>query len=188
MEMLGEELETLRRMGCYRFLGVSETIVEDPRHEMVALAAQDGRFRSALIGYNLLSPWAELTALPSCLEKQLGAVVMVAVGKALRDKEHLVRLIAEARERGEHGVTELAGEKSLGWLLDEHAPTLASAGCRFAASHPAVASVLAGTLNLDHLRENIAAVCSPPMPEAMLARIRSAFLRTNPEHWRPYDV
>jgi aryl-alcohol dehydrogenase-like predicted oxidoreductase len=71
----------------------------------------------------------------------------------------------------------------LDWLLDAHSPTLPAAGYRYVISHPAVASVLAGTLNLVHLAANAAAVCALPMPEVQLARVRSMFLRTDPRHW-----
>jgi aryl-alcohol dehydrogenase-like predicted oxidoreductase len=113
---------------------------------------------------------------------------MVAVRRALRDPAHLVRLLQAARERGEPGASDLPAENPLDWLLDGHAPTLAAAGYRFAIAHPAIASVLAGTLSIDHLRANIAAVCAPPMPAEQISRIRQVFLGTNPEHWRPYDL
>jgi aryl-alcohol dehydrogenase-like predicted oxidoreductase len=93
-----------------------------------------------------------------------------------------------ARERGETAVIGLPDDNPLDWLLDEHSPTLAAAGYRFAIAHPAISSVLAGTLNVAHLRANIAAVCAPPMREEQLARARSIFLQTNPRDWRPYDL
>ena len=66
MAELGAELDRLRAEGKYRFLGVAETILEDPRHEMLPLAVTDRRFATALVGYSLLSPWAEQQALPAC--------------------------------------------------------------------------------------------------------------------------
>lgn len=180
---LGAELEALNSEGKYRFLGVTETIVEDPRHAMLRAAAATGRFAQALVGYSLLSPWAEPEALPACAAAEVGVVAMVAVPRALRDPAFLAQLIADARGRGEPGVSDLPAHDPLGWLLDAHSPTLPVAGYRYAVAHCAVASVLAGTLSLDHLRDNIAAVTAPPFRAETLARVRSVFLRTRPEHW-----
>lgn len=188
MAALGEELETLQHEGKFRFLGASETIVEDPRHAMLPLVAPTSRFAVGLVGYSLLSPWAELEALPACTRHGIGVVAMVAVRRALRDPAMLQLLIRQAQERGEPGVADLPDEKPLDWLLDGQSPTLTAAGYRFAIAHPAVATVLAGTLSLDHLKANLAAVCAPPMPADQLDRVRRIFLRTDPEKWRPFDL
>jgi L-galactose dehydrogenase len=188
MDTLGAELETLQRAGRFRFLGVAETIIEDPRHEMLPAAAKAGRFDAALVAYNLLSPWAEIAALPAARHAAMGVVAMVAVRRALRDPEWLGKQIRAARERGEPALAALPDENPLDWLLDDHTPDLPSAGYRFAISHPAVSSVLAGTLNVEHLRANIAAACAPPMSPEQLARIRSIFLQTDPAQWKPGDL
>lgn len=185
---LGDELATLQSEGKFRFLGVAETIMEDPRHEMLTAAAPTGRFAQALVAYNLLSPWAECEALPACERHGIGVVGMVAVRRALHDPVRLTRLVREARARGEPGMNGLPDENPLDWLLDEHSPTLAAAGYRFAISHPAVASVLAGTLSIEHLKANVAAATAPPMPEEQRARVREIFLQTDPTAWRPYDL
>lgn len=188
MDRLGPELAALREQGRYRYLGVSETIVEDPVHEMVPWAAADGRFAAALIGYNPLSPWAEHSTLPACEAVRMGVIAMVAIGRALRDPAKLERLIREARERGEPGVANLPRKDPLGWLRDAAGGSMAAAGLRFAASHPAVATVLAGTLDVEHLRENVTAACRPPLPEEVRARVRRVFLNTDAAYWRPGDV
>ena len=188
MTALGTELSMLRQEGKYRWLGVSETIVEDPRHDSVPRAVTDSRFATALVAYHALSPWAELTALPACEAHHVGVIGMVAVGKSLREPATLERLLRDSRARGEQVATALPVENPLEWLRDAHSPTLAAAGLRFAASHPAVSCVLAGTLNPDHLRENAVAVTAPPFAEDVRARVRELFLHTDPAYWRPCDV
>jgi L-galactose dehydrogenase len=187
-DSLGAELDALRAEGKYRFLGVAETIVEDPRHEMLPAVAQLDRIDAALVAYSLLSPWAEIAALPACVAHGVGVVAMVAVRRALRDPEMLARRIREAHLRGDPGVSELSTENPLSWLIDEHSPTLAAAGYRFALAHPAVSCVLSGTLSIGHLKANVAAACAPPMPKEQLARIRKIFLHTDPVQWRPFDL
>lgn len=188
METLGGELDALRHEGKFRFLGVAETIVDDPRHEMLPMAAPTGRFATALVAYPLLSPWAEIDALPACECHGMGVVGMVAVRRALRDPAFLRETLRRARERGDTAIAELPEENPLDWLLDEHAPTLAAVGYRFAVAHRAVSSVLAGSLNLEHLKANAAAVCAPAMPAEQIARVRRIFLRTQPERWKPFDL
>ena len=185
---LGSELGALRREGKFRFLGVTETIVEDPRHEMVPLLSSRHPLDTALVAYSLLSPWAELTALPACRARDIGVVGMVAVRRALRDSELLNSVLTAGRARGEPGILELPSHRPLDWLLDEHSPTLVAAGYRFAVAHPAVSCVLSGTLKIEHVRQNIAAVCAPPMADEQVARIRRVFLRTNPERWTTYTL
>lgn len=180
---LGEELEQLRHEGKFRFLGAGETILEDATHAMVPAAVDTGRFDQALIGYHLLSPSAEREALPACAQRDVGVVAMVAVRRALREPAFLRELLAAAVARGEIDPDEVEPRNPLGWLLDDDSPTLALAGLRFAVSHPAVACVIAGTLNLDHLRENIAAVNASPLAPEKLARLRGLFRRADPRNW-----
>lgn len=188
MASLGEELAALQAEGKYRFLGVAETIVDDPLHEMLPAAAATGRFSQALVGYSLLSPWAEPAALPACQAAGIGVVGMVAVRQALRDPAMLTRIIRAAKARGEAAVRDLPDEKPLDWLLDGYCPTVPAAAYRFASAHPAVASVLSGTLSLAHLRDNLAAVSAPPMLPEQLARIRAIFLQTDPRQWKLFDL
>jgi aryl-alcohol dehydrogenase-like predicted oxidoreductase len=188
MDALGSENDALQREGKFRFLGVAETIVEDPRHAMVPLAATTGRISMALVAYSLLSPWAELSALPACAASQVGVVAMVAVRRALRDPAMLAQLISAAKARGEAGVQNVSLSAPLNWLLDGNSPSLMAAGYRFALSHPAVACVLSGTLNPEHLRANAVAACAPPLTADQLARVRDIFLRTDPERWKTYDL
>jgi L-galactose dehydrogenase len=183
LDSVGAELDALRAGGKFRFCGITETILEDPRHEMLPAAAATGRFEQALVGYSFLSPWAEPAALPACGKAGIGVVAMVAVPRALREPAFLAQLIREARARGEAAVGELPDESPLDWLLDAHGPDLPAAAYRYVVAHPAVTSVLAGTLNLEHLRANAAAVCAPAMPESQLARLRSIFLHTDPQNW-----
>jgi L-galactose dehydrogenase len=188
MEKLGDELAALKEKGQYRFLGVAETIMEDPLHEMLPAAAVTGRFDQALVGYSLLSPWAEQAALPACALAGIGAVGMVAVRQALRDPEMLTKVIRAAKARGETAVRDLPDENPLDWLLDGDCPTMPAAAYRFAIAHPAMASVLSGTLSLAHLRDNLAAVNAPPMPPEQLARVRAIFLQTDPRQWILYNL
>ena len=57
----------------------------------------------------------------------------------------------------------------------------AEAALRFAAFTPGVASCIVGTANLDHLRENIAAVEKGPLPDGLVQSLRAAFLAHDDE-------
>jgi aryl-alcohol dehydrogenase-like predicted oxidoreductase len=126
--------------------------------------------------------------LPACQKADAGVAVMVAVRRALRDPAMLARLVRDAKARGEQSIMELPDDQPLDWLLDDHSPTVPAAAYRFVAAHPAVATVLSGTLSLAHLRENLAAVTAPPMLPEQQARIRAIFLRTDPRQWKLFDL
>jgi len=183
MDQLGGELARLREAGRYRFLGVAETIVEDPWHEMLPQAVETGWFDQTLVGYNVLSPGAEVAALPSAQQIDVGVAAMVVVGPALRDPAVLAQRIRAAQARGEHGALELDPARALDVLLDEYSPDPVAAAYRYAASHPAVATVLSGTLNLTHLQANLAAVTAPPFSASQLSRHRKVFRHLDPCEW-----
>ena len=137
------------------------------------------------MAYNVLSPWAESAALPACVEHEVAVMAMLAVRPALRDPTLLRELIAAGRARGEIAEDDLPEFAPLDWLLDEDVPSLAAAGCKYVAAHPAVTCVISGTKSIEHLRENVAAVCGPPLSATNMERLRGIFLRTNPLHWTP---
>lgn len=189
LDRLGGELEALRREGKFRHLGVTETIVEDPGHEMVARAlAAAPAIGAALVAYHPFSPWAEGSALPAAQAADCGVVVMVAVGRSLRDAASVRQFLAAARDRGDIPPGGDPPGEFLDWLGDPFSATPAAAGLRFAAAHPAVSGVLVGTLDAGHLRANAAALAAPPMAAEVRERLRACFLVTDPARWRPADV
>ncbi len=165
----------LQEQGKFRFLGVSETYSQDPGHEMFPTALADGHFDTAMVGYNMISPTAEHSVLPMCLEKNVGVICMVAVRRALSRPEVLAERIAYAKEKGLIKRDSVPDEDPLGWLVKGHVNSLPAAAYKYVASHPAMGTVLTGTANIEHLEANVKAILGPPLPDEDMARLRDIF-------------
>ena len=165
----------LQEQGKFRFLGVSETYSQDPGHEMFPMALADGHFDTAMVGYNMISPTAEHSVLPMCLEKNVGVICMVAVRRALSRPEVLAERIAYAKEKGLIKRDSVPDEDPLGWLVKGHVSSLPAAAYKYVASHPAMGTVLTGTANIEHLEANVKAILGPPLPDEDMARLRDIF-------------
>lgn len=171
----------LQEQGKFRFLGVSETYSQDPRHEMFPMALKDDLFDTAMVGYSLLSPTPEHRVLPMCRERNVGVICMVAVRRALSRPEVLKERIVDAAAQGLIAPGALPDDDPLGWLVRDHVGSLPAAGYKYVAAHPAVSTVLTGTANIRHLEDNVEAILGPPLPEEDMARLRSVF----GEVWEP---
>jgi len=168
-------LEQMRTEGKCRFTGISETYVRDPRHEMLPKAIADGFYDTVMVGYNLLSPTPEHEILPACQDAGIGAIGMVAVRRALSRPELLKSNIAEAKARGLIKPDALPADAPLDWLLSDSVESLPAAGYKYVAANPALATILTGTANLDHLESNVKAILGPPLPDSVMVRLRSIF-------------
>jgi len=174
-EILLPVLTKLKQEGKFRSLGVTESYNADTRHEMIPMAIEREHVESIMVGYNLLGPVPERTLLPACAEKGVGVICMVPVRRALARPEHLRIKIADAKARDIIAPDALPDQDPLGWLLHGDVKTLPAAAYKYVAAHPAVHTVLTGTADLDHLKENIKAVLGPPLPAEDMARLRSVF-------------
>ena len=174
-------LHNLKEQGKFRFIGVSETYLRDPKHEMFPMALREDWMETAMVGYNLISPTAEQEVLPGCLDKNMGVIGMVAVRRALSQPELLEERIRDAKSRGLIAHDLVADKDPLSWLVKDHVKSLPAAGYKFAAMNPAIHTVLSGTANIDHLEANVEAITGPPLPEEDRERLRAIF----GEVWEP---
>ncbi len=181
IEIFVPVMKRLQDQGKFRFLGVSETYSQDPRHEMFPMALKDDLFDTAMVGYSLLSPTPEHMVLPMCRERNVGVICMVAVRRALSRSEVLKERIADAVAQGLIAPDALPDDDPLGWLIKDHVTSLPAAGYKYVAAHPAMSTVLTGTANIKHLEDNVEAILGPPLPEEDMARLRSVF----GEVWEP---
>ena len=100
---------------------------------------------------------------------------MAAVRVKLPDPALLEGLIAEWKADGKVAADALPDADPLGWLLRDGVGSVISAGYKFAADHPAIATVLTGTASIDHLGANAAALEEPHLLEPDNARLRKLF-------------
>ena len=143
------ELGRLKDQGKIRAIGITEAFLSDPSHEMLEAATADGGFDAIMVGFNASNPSASETVLPQSRQNGIGTIGMFAL-------------------RG------LSGGSGSAALLDEAgASGLPDLAFRYARHQGGLDVVLTGTGNIEHLRQNIAAAHSPPLPASVLERLES---------------
>jgi L-galactose dehydrogenase len=171
------ELRRAQEEGKCRFLGITETFgSRDDKHAMVPRACADGIFDTAMVGYNMLTPLPEQTALAAAQQHDVGVLVMCAVRRAIAVPEKLHALVAELKANGEIPADALPDPGPFDWLVRDGVESVAAAAYKFAADHPAVSCVLTGTATLEHLEENVRAILGPPLPPDDRQRLVDTFL------------
>jgi L-galactose dehydrogenase len=175
-EVIAPALLKERDKGKLRFLGVTEAASSDDGHEMVALAAADGLWDSAMIAFHMLHQNARERVFPLTLQHRVGTLLMFAVRNIFSQPE---RLKATLRELAAAGAVPRALAESgdpLGFLIhDGGARSLVDAAYRFVVHEPGVDVVLFGTGEITHLRANIASLLAPPLPESDRDRLKKLF-------------
>jgi len=192
LDRLMPELDKLRDEGKIRFIGITESSLRDPQHVMLQQAVQDNYFDTVMVSYHLGKAGAEKELLPMTQRNDVGVIAMTSA-RQLTDPGMPERLkIASRIVSGlfaypprarlvKHRLGEVV--RTLGKTAknrpgpiprasSKSSLTLPAAGYTFAASHPAIATVLTGTTNPEHLDENVAAALAPALTahEAELLR------------------
>jgi aryl-alcohol dehydrogenase-like predicted oxidoreductase len=127
-----------------------------------------------MVGFNLLNQVARERVLQPAVEANVGVMDMFAVRQALRDLEVVATHLRTAAADG----TLPAGADVEGTLatLARHvgaaAPTLPDLAYRFVRAEPGISTVLMGTGNPAHLRDNLVSFTRPPLDDAVLADLR----------------
>ena len=173
-ETLFPAMDKARDQGKIRFPGVTERFGSDTGHDMLIRALEDDFFDVIMVGYNIINPSAAKKVLPAALERGVATQCMYAVRKALWNTEQLHKDIDRILESGQGG----AGlrRRSLDFLVDEgYASTLMEAAYRFCRHTAGITVTLTGTGNLEHLKDNLASLEMPPLPDAALERLRQLF-------------
>lgn len=171
-------LHKLREQGKYRFLGASEISVCDGAHTWLQQGLQDNLYDVVMVAYNMINQSAERNVFPLCEKNDVGTEIIFAVRKVYKYPERLRQVIAELKRKTLISQEAVPDEDPLGWLVKGDVRSVISAAYRFCASHPAVSTVVSGTINLEHLVENVEDV-GVPLPREDLQRLHEAFRMVN---------
>lgn len=170
------EMQKARQQGKIRFLGASESFSRDMTHEMAKIALPENLFDVIMLGYNLLNSSAEKSVLPWTKKNGVGTLCMYAVRTALSNPQALEKSIETMHESGQVDKNLVPLEGALDFLVEEgHASSIMEAAYRFCRHQSGIDVTFTGTSSLEHLKENIAAINMPPLPEAALKRIYAMF-------------
>ena len=146
------ELAKMKAEGKIRAIGITEAFLADPGHVMLRQAVKDARFDAIMTGFNPANPSAAEVVIPAATKAGTGVIGMFALRGLLGSSE--LRRIAD----------------------DAGASSLSDLAYRYARHQAGMDVVLTGTGDPDHLRQNIAAVLSPPLPDQVLDRLRALAL------------
>ncbi len=175
-ERLLPSLMELRQQGKIRFIGITERFPDDPTHTVLLQALEDDFWDVIMIGFNLLNPCARKTVFHLTRTKGVGVINMYAVRRGLSQPARLKAIRADLAKKGVAGADWLNSEDPLDFLIKSGAAlTIPEAAYRFCRHEPGVHVVLTGTGNPDHLKANVAAITSPPLPEPILRRLADIF-------------
>ncbi|MBT5874267.1 MAG: hypothetical protein HOH43_12680 [Candidatus Latescibacteria bacterium] len=177
VERLYPALEQLRMDGKIRYIGFSEPYAIDAGHEaaLMGLRNDPNLWDVIMLKYGILNQVAATEALSLSLKHDVGIMNMAAVRVKLPDPALLEELIASWKARGEIPEDSLPVQNPLGWLVNGDVDSVISAGYKFAADHPAIATVLTGTATISHLEQNARALDHPALPESDKNRLIELF-------------
>jgi aryl-alcohol dehydrogenase-like predicted oxidoreductase len=166
----------LREEGKIRALGITEAFIFDPQHKMLQQALTADCWDVMMVGFSLLNPSARTRVFPQTQRQNIGVLGMFAVRRALSQPTHLKALLDTLAQNGQITPEICAEENSLGFLTaDGAAASIPEAAYRFCRYEPGIHTVLTGTGNIEHLKENITALLKPPLPQPDLQRLERMF-------------
>lgn len=172
------ELLRQRGLGKIRHLGITEAFASDHERSALKSALADDLWDTILVGYNLLTPGPEDDVLPLARDKDVGVLVMCAVRRKIANQPDLEALVASLKCDGLIATDALPDQTPLDWLLHDGIERVTDAAYKYTANTPLVHSVLTGTANVEHLRQNVEAVLGPPLPQADRDRLKAIFAPT----------
>jgi aryl-alcohol dehydrogenase-like predicted oxidoreductase len=162
--------------GKIRHIGLTENPITDHTNATLARALNDGVWEVVMVGFSMLHQGARTRVFPATRENGIGTLLMFAVRSIFADPPRVAR---ELRELAEKGLVEKSlgeTEDPLGFLVHAGgAANMTEAAYRYVRHEPGVDVVLFGTGSAAHLRENIAAINKPPLPEADRAKLKALF-------------
>jgi aryl-alcohol dehydrogenase-like predicted oxidoreductase len=168
-------LRLLQAQGKCRFIGITDAFSDqDGRRQLVRAVSEDD-FDTVMVGYNLLTPGPRDDVFPAALEHDRGVIIMCAVRRVIARPVPLRALIASLKKSGDIPSGVVPDEHPLDWLVHDGVASLPAAAYKFAADHPAVGCVLAGTANVEHFNQNVSAILGSPLCDEDQRRLLEVF-------------
>jgi len=170
-------LKKFRDEGKIGSIGLSTVFVTDAAQQgaKAALTRNPDLWDVVMVKYGILNQYAAKEILPLAQKHNVGVVNMAAARIRLPDPELLEQTMMEWKEKGYVSHESLPEKNPLGWLVRDDVESVVAAGYKFAADHPAIATVLTGTANLDHLEQNARALEQPYLSSADSLRLVELF-------------
>jgi hypothetical protein len=129
-----------------------------------------------MLGFNLMHHNARTKVFPHTIACNIGTLLMFVVRNIFSQPDRLTAKMQELAAAGQVPGWLAEIDNPLSFLLHEGgASSVTDAAYRFVRHEPGVHVVLFGTSSPEHLRENIASLLKPPLPEADRQRLAELF-------------
>jgi aryl-alcohol dehydrogenase-like predicted oxidoreductase len=165
-----------KEKGKFRALGITETSPNDYEQRMLQRALHDGVWEVVMLGFNLMHHNARTKVFPHTIAYNIGTLLMFVVRNIFSQPGRLIAKMQDLAAAGQVPGWLAETDNPLGFLLHEGgASSVTEAAYRFVRHEPGAHVVLFGTSSTEHLRENIASLLKPPLPEADRQRLAELF-------------
>ena len=165
-----------RDKGKFRFLGITETPPNDPRHQTLSRAVDAGVFQVLMVAFHMLNQKAIYKVLNPARQAGIGTLIMFAVRVIFSRPERLKEAIVEQVEAGKLPSWLALKDAPLDFLVHaQGANSLTDAAYRYCRHTSSGDVVLFGTGNAAHLKANIDSLLRDKLPSADLQRLQELF-------------
>jgi aryl-alcohol dehydrogenase-like predicted oxidoreductase len=162
--------------GKIRHIGLTENPINDFTNATLERALHDGVWEVVMVGFSMLHQGARTRVFPITREKGIGTLLMFAVRSIFADPPRVARELRELASKGLVDKSLGDTDDPLGFLVHAGgAANMTEAAYRYVRHEPGVEVVLFGTGSAAHMRENIAAINKPPLPDADCAKLKALF-------------
>lgn len=192
MEEIAPALSAQKAAGKIRHLGITETSPDDPQQVMMTRAVHDDTWEVVMFAFHLMHQLPRRLVFPTTKANGTGTLIMFAVRSIFSRPERLRVAMTELAERGAVPASFANQDDPLAPLVREAgAKSLTEFAYRFARHEPGADVVLFGTGDPEHVRDNIAAINAPPLPNETLKTLSKLFGHLSgvgldlPDHMRP---
>ena len=170
------ELLKEKEKGKIRFLGITESSPIDPEQLTISKAISTNYFDVIMLAFSIMNQNAKIKILPKTMSKNIATMSMF-----------VVRSLFSVKGRLQEDIHKLVKDKQLPeWFLDEKEPleyilkdsgadSIIDACYRYVRHQQGIDTVLFGTGNIDHLKENIKSISNLKLSDECINKINQYF-------------
>ncbi len=167
----------IKETGKIRHVGITESAPRDPEQRTLGMASTDGSgWEVMMLAYSMGNFRADGTLLPTMRANGIGSLLMFVVRNIFSQPAVLAETIRNLADAAQIDPAIAEAEDPLSFLVHENgARTITDAAYRFARHESGGNVVLFGTGSIDHLKENVRSINSPPLPADDVTKLRTIF-------------
>lgn len=163
-------LDDLKKEGKILYAGISAASISD-----AVEAARYPEYEVLQIEFNILSREAKTGLFPKIEKGKQGIIVKMPLARGILTPHHQVR--TGTAPEIQNNILRLKRQEASGSLIKETGcSSTTAASLRYVLDHPEVSSVLTGTTNIGHLKENLSALSYPSFDSAVIKKFESLCL------------